>query len=214
MNPAVIALFASTDWAIVGPSVILFADESIRRYRWAGLRVTRSARNEASINGMGAEDFLNFAIEKLVRGVRAYRQDMSVEQNLRRTIESDIFNFHKKAGRLPLAQRTLENVLAGDPDPVEEAMDTSLPSNPAEAAETIMRQRALLGEFVESLADDEELTWLVLAFEEQMYKSSEVEQATGIPAARVSELKRKLARRADKFFNQKPEYADLNPVAR
>ena len=62
------------------------------------------------------------------------------------------------------------------------------------------------------LSDDEELTFLLFAYEEEKYKPAEVEAATGINAKRVSELKRKLTAKAETFLNSLPEYRDLHPM--
>lgn len=212
MNQAALAAFSSTDWSTLGPAVLLFADETIAQYRWRGVRIQRSPGVEVTIEGMGAAEFVAFAIDKLGRGIRTYREDLSVEQNLRRTIESDIFNFHKKAQRFPLIERTLEHVLAGGKDPVEEVPEEGLQPNPAQFNETLTRQRELLARFVTSLAGDDELTLLLFAYEEGKYKPAEVEAATGIDAKRVSELKRKLKSRAETFLNSLPEYSDLHPM--
>ncbi len=96
--------------------------------------------------------------------------------------------------------------------PPAEEIDEQLPEHAAEADELVRRQREMFAAFTASLAEDEELTLVLFAYEEGKYKPAEIEAATGLPAARASELKRKLSERADKFLKSHPHFADLKPM--
>lgn len=69
----------------------------------------------------------------------------------------------------------------------------------------------MLEAFSATVAHDEDLTLVLFALEEGLHKPAEIEASTGIPAARASELKRKLSERADKFLKTHPHFADLKP---
>jgi len=212
MNNAAIKALEAANWHELGPRVLRATYYFIARERWRGLMVVLSVGNEMTIEGMGAEDFINLAVEKLMSGQRTYRPDLNVEENLRRTIESDIFSFRKTVRRVPWARQTLEQA-AEDPDaPLTEEIDDRIPEHAAETDELVRREREMLAAFSATIADDEELTLVLFSFEEEQYKPAEIEAVTGIPAARVSELKRKLAERADKFLKTHPQYADLKPL--
>lgn len=211
MNNAAINALEAADWKELGPPLLRATYYFIARERWRGLKVVLSVNNELTIEGQGAEDFINTAVEKLTSGQRTYRPDLNLEENLRRTIESDIFSFRKSVRRVPWARQTLEQV---EEDPVgsTEEIDEQLPEHAAEAAELVRRQREMLAAFTACIADDEDLTLVLFALEEGKSKPAEIETVTGILAARVSELKRKLSERADKFLKTHPHYADLKPI--
>jgi DNA-directed RNA polymerase specialized sigma24 family protein len=214
MNNAAVKALEAADWKELGPRVLRATYYFIARERWRGIKVVLSVTNELTIEGMGAEDFINAAIEKLMSGQRTYRPDLSVEENLRRTIESDVFSFRKTVRRVPWARQTLEQAAEDPETPLTDETDEQLPGNTPETEELVRRQREMLAAFSATVADDEELTLVLFAFEEGKYKPAEIEAATGIPAIRASELKRKLSERADKFLKTQPQYADLKPLGK
>lgn len=90
-------------------------------------------------------------------------------------------------------------------DPIEEAVDrTTLGDCEAITADRIVHQKAALDLFGATLATDEELAALFRPYKEELYLPQEIEAATGIPASRVSELKRKLLTRMHKFIKTNP----------
>jgi hypothetical protein len=60
-------------------------------------------------------------------------------------------------------------------------------------------QNLLLADFKVSLEGDSELTELLEAYENGFTKPADIEELTGIPAKRVSELKRKIAMKLTQF---------------
>lgn len=213
MNPEASKTLDGAHWEQLTPLLIRFAHYQITRYKWRGLRVSISpGANKLTIEGAGAEDFVQEAVERLYDGRRTYRTDLDPEANLRSVIKSLISNFYKKAKHLPIEERTLRVIGDDADDPIENLKDSSQPDCPTEVEELRCRQREMLAALKEFVSDDENLSFLVMAFEDDIYKPADVEAATGIPAAQVSELKRKLEDRADKFLKKYPEYAELKPL--
>ena len=135
----------------------------------------------------------------LARGRRTYRPELALEKNIRSVIWSLVRNHFKKAAKSPVVSHVVREDKIEDENPIENAPDSTIPANPAEAAERRCRQQEFHALLTESVADDHELSYLLMAYEDEIYLPAGVEKATGIPAARVSELKRKLEDRADKI---------------
>lgn len=123
MNNAAIEALETADWNELGPRVLRATYYFLARERWRGLKVTLSLANELTIEGMGAGDFINLAVEKLMTGQRTYRPDLSAEENLRRTIESDISSFRKTVRRVPWARQTLKQETEEPEAPPSEDID-------------------------------------------------------------------------------------------
>jgi RNA polymerase sigma factor (sigma-70 family) len=212
MNSAAAKAIEEADWKVLAPQMLRYAHDIIAGYSWRGLWAKRiAATNMLCVNGKTAEDFVEEAAAKLVEGTRTYRTDMTLEQNLERTIESDISSHRKKASSSLVNDRTAEQAEAMPDDPMDELPDAGQPGNAAEKFEQASREKEMLAELMKSVEGDEDLTLILMAYEERKYTPAEIETATGIKAVRVSELKRKLSAHADKFLAKRPEYADLRP---
>ena len=72
------------------------------------------------------------------------------------------------------------------------------------------RQRIFLDSFIPTIEADEELSALILAMMDGYTENKEIEGQTGIPANRVSELKRKLRRKMEAFASPKPVPLEKN----
>lgn len=213
MNAEVAQAIAEADWTTIGPRLQLKAHDYIARYTWRGLKVTASSKGRLSIGDCGPEDFITEALNKLVRGTRAYRADLTVYHNIRLIVKSDINNYWKKTNRrLSLVDRTAAQAYENPIDPIESIPDTYETDSPQEAVELRQRQRELLDGLSKSVADDDELSLVLMAYEDGKRKTAEIASETGIAANRVSELKRKLQDRADKFIRTNLEYKDLKPL--
>ena len=210
MNEVAKAL-ESADWGALHLKFLEYAHYELRDYKWRGLRVEETTEGRLTVDGMGPEDFVIVAVEKLARGGRAYRSDLSLETNVYSAIDSEIANYHKKTRRMPLVDRSKRQA-ADQPDPVDVAADTEQPINGAEEAEAKAEQQQLREEFVRSLNGDEELIWILICYEADIYKPAAISAECGIPADRVSELKRKFEKRADKFMRTHPRDAEDNPI--
>ena len=123
----------------------------------------------------------------------------------------DIYDHRNKASSSLINDRTAAQAQEKPEDPMDDLPDEGDPGTVAEKSEQADREKEMLTELMKSVEGDEELTLLLMAYEERKYKPAEIEAATGIRAERVSELKRKLTAHADKFLAKRPEYADLRP---
>lgn len=192
------------DWKEITPRLLAYADVLIRRCFWRGMRVSYNPGAKFSLDGFGADDFVQEAVDRLLNGRRNYNFDVPLEQNLRGIVRSIIWSSNKSANRRPLTAAERQPDSDGDqnnafdnaPDP-HPAADESL--RKAEIGEA---QRRLLVEFERSIGDDSELSSLVLALKDECYLPRQIETRTGIPANRVSELRRKLARKLQKFIEK------------
>lgn len=156
---------------------------------------------------MGAEDFINGAIEKLFSGQRNYNETLSLEKNIMRTVESDIWSHLDAKKRIKIrdtpkqaGEQCIELLLELSPDQVR--------NNEPQAArdEELAYQNEMLTAFSDSIKDDEELSYLLMAYEEGKVKPAEIHEATGISPDRIYELRRKLRDRADKFISSYNEH--------
>jgi hypothetical protein len=230
MNQQALKAITSANWDELGPLMLSFAEDQIARKAWLGVPVDTKA-GRFSIAGMDAEDFVEQAISKLVDGPRNYRPDLDVASNLRGTIRSDISNLHKKlhaeepteVTAVVVAVSTASGADDGALDDAQEFDPTSIaeaavigrsPPHEPQIEESRRRQKDFLSSFYNSLADDNDLQLLVMAYTEQIYKTAGIAEFTGIRPERISELKRKLRSRADKFIKNNPHYADVQPAWR
>lgn len=188
------------------PLLIDYADNWVRRYLWRGYFLKGGGCRQALAAGKSADDFVMEAFDALANGSRSYRDDLDLETNLRRTIESMVSNWKKKSDRQPLVDHLLDP--SGDEglgDPVDVAADTQTTEiSEVELRERIDHQKRLLGDFRASLEGDTELSGVYDALAAEFEKPAEIEELTGIPAKRVYELKRKLKMRLSDFATNHP----------
>jgi hypothetical protein len=121
-------------------------------------------------------------------------------------IRSAIWSLNKSARRAGLVDPAPKLDREEVPDLGNDYPGPSL--SPAESAirsECQREQRRMLKTFEESISDDDELPKLLNAFKDGHYTPRDVEDLTGIPSARISELKRKLRGRMEKFEAQSRE---------
>ena len=203
MYDALEQALSSADWETMSLRLLDYADRLIRRCFWRGIPVTAKAGARLSVGGWDADDFLQEAIDRLLNGQRLYRADLSLEQVLRGTIRSLVWSSNKSSHRQPLLDVT-HQIEGGD---ACVGIDATDPAPAADGSllfrERVAQQRVLLRAFEESL-DQPELKQLVEALKRERYAPRDIEAATGIPAQRVSELKRQLRRRMDAFATDYP----------
>src|SRR5262249_12609084 len=132
--------------------------------------------------------------------------ELSLEKNVQRTIESSIWDWKKKADKQPLRDRKKVEVVEGaEFDPFLTAVDeASEKTSEAEKSERLKHQQVLITDCKAAIKDDEELSALFDAYENEFFKPAEVEELTGIPASRVYELKRKLVGKLDHIKRNHP----------
>ena len=200
------AVFSTPDLENVILRTELYADTIMRRYLWRGLKASFGTNKQLLVNGKSADDFVKEAVQAFFKGKRTYRFDLDLETNLKRTIESRIWDWKKKSDNQPLIDhRGLVSEDGSEFDPISNAEDPGPSGATAvELSEQHELQRTFLEEFKIHLKNDSELSELLSALEEGFTKPAEIEELTGIPAARISELKRKLESKAARFMIDHP----------
>lgn len=196
-------ILAAADWKEITPRLLYYADNLIRGCAWRGLRIQAEHGSKICVEGFGADDFVQESIERLINGRRHYNQSVTLEQNLKGIIRSMIWSLNKSSRRRGITELS-------SPPGVEEVSATldDLPSNEPSAASVVVtgerldEERQILEAFEKSLADEPDLLKLVAAYKAEHYTPRSVEKFAAIPAARVSELKRKLRRRMEQFEAQ------------
>lgn len=199
-------VFSTPDLEKVIFRMELYADTIMRRYLWRGLKARFDPNEQILVNGKSADDFVIEAVQAFLKGKRTYRFDLDLETNLKRTIESRIWDWKKKSDNQPLIDhRRLVSEDGSEFDPMSNAED-HVPSGATtvELSEQRELQRKFFEDFKDHLKGDHDLTELLSAYEAEIIKPAEIEQVTGITAARISELKRKLESKAARFMIDHP----------
>ena len=196
-------ILAAADWKEITPRLLYYADNLIRGCAWRGLRIQAKHGSKICVEGCGADDFVQEAIERLINGRRHYNQSVTLEQNLKGIIRSMIWSLNKSSRRRGVTELSSPTGVEGVSATLED-----LPSNEPSAvssvvtAERLGEERKILEAFEKSLAHEPELLKLVAAYKAEHYTPRSVEKFVAIPATRVSELKRKLRRRMEQFEAQ------------
>lgn len=178
-----------------------YASGLLMKKLWRGHRLGTGAKGQLLAAGKSADDFVSDAFEAFLNGSRTYDEELGLEMNLKRTIESLISNWKKKSDRRPLLDHKSRISEDGTEfDPIQAASDQStLEVSAAELNERRQNQERLLTDFKASLKGDAELTELFSACENDFTKPADIEELTGIPAKRIYELKRKLQMKMTTF---------------
>lgn len=211
MESKMLDLIAAADWTSLTPRLEHYAETKMRRLMWRGLRVTAGMNGQLLVDGKSADDFVTEAVDALLNGPRTYDNELSLERNLSRTIESNIWAWKKKSDRkLIVDHRPMTSEDGTEFDPIVAAVDpTSCHATEAEKNEKRALQNKLLDDFGASIQGDVDLTAVLEAYKADFTKPADIEELTGIPAARVSELKRKLESKMSKFVINHPSAAEL-----
>jgi hypothetical protein len=191
-------IVAAADWKELTSRLLYYGDNLIRKCPWRGLSVNARPGSKLCVEGYGADDFLQEALDRFFSGRRSYDYSLSLEQNLRGAIRSMIWSVNKSSRRTPLIEigqtpDDKSDPIAQLPSP-SSAVDVEVAAN-----ERIEAQKEVLKAFEESIVGDNELSSLVNAYKNGRSKPRDIEKFTGIPAARISELKRKLRDRMQDF---------------
>ena len=176
----------SSDLVRLIPRLEYYASGLLMKMLWRGHRLGTGSKGQ---------------LLALLEGRRVYDSELDLEKNLKRTIESLIWNWKKKSDRQPLLDH-MSN-LSDDGlefDPIEAASDQStMEISAVELKERRESQKLLLIDFKASIKGDAELTELFDACENGFTKPADIEELTGIPANRIYELKRKLQMKLTTF---------------
>lgn len=185
----------SADLKRLIPSLEYYASGLLMKKLWRGHRLGTGSKGQLLAAGKSADDFVSDAFEALFEGRRVYDSELDLEKNLKRTIESLVWNWKKKSDRQPLLDHKSGFSDAGlEFDPIQAASDPRTTKISAvELNERRENQEQLLKDFKVSLNGDPELMELFDACESGFTKPADIEELTGIPATRIYELKRKIS---------------------
>ncbi len=199
------------DWGQIAQELCRYADKKLRRLVWRGCPASHAKNTIALANGMDGEDFALAAISSLLDPESTRNWDPEkcpdILVCLKGIVRSMISNACTK---LENAKTTRQFTAPGSED-TDEHMDRveqagrseSRPDQDLLRAEQKAQQKALLVEFRQHISSDAELSGLFEAFEAGIFITREVAEWLDIPAPRVSELKRKLESRMDRFMSQR-----------
>lgn len=195
-------IFTAAKWKELTPSLLYYAESRIRNCPWRGVPVTAASGGRLCVDGLGADDILQLAVQRFLSGQRTYDHSVSLDRNLTRAIRSIVWSANKSCRRAPLLEMPPD-------DQIADAADRFPGHDPAPdvavmAAEQSAIEKRTLMEFEQTLTGDTELQRLVEAYKVGKFTPREVEEYTCIPAARVSELKRKLQQRMHAFEARAP----------
>lgn len=192
-------IIAAADWKNLTPRLMYYADSRIRRCAWRGVPVQVAAEHSVSVESLSASDFVQEAVDRLLNNRRQYNFDVNLEQNLRGIIRSLVWNLNKSSLRSQMTELPQSDSVDGDPLDALAGPERS-PADAALRAEAIKHQRERLDAFEQSIADDPNLLAIFRGLKKEETTPRSLEKLTGIPAARVSELKRQLRRRMERFI--------------
>ena len=152
----------SSDLVRLIPRLEYYASGLLMKMLWRGHRLGTGSKGQLLAAGKSADDFVGDAFEALLEGRRVYDSELDLEKNLKRTIESLIWNWKKKSDRQPLLDH-MSN-LSDDGlefDPIEAASDQStMEISAVELKERRESQKLHLIDFKASIKGDAELTEL------------------------------------------------------
>jgi ERCC4-type nuclease len=196
-------ILATADWKELTPHLLHYGDKLIRRCIWRGLAVTAQPGGRVCVEGCGADDFLQEAIDRFLNRRRTYNYSASLEQNLRGAIKSIIWSLNKSSQRRPLIDMHAMSDAGEKSDPIAQLPSSTPPADASIMAdERAQEQKRILEEFENTLTSESDLLKVLNGYKAGYVKPQEIEKFTGISAARASELKRKLRERMEHFETQ------------
>ena len=192
-------ILAAAAWKELTPSLLYYADNLIRQCVWRGMKVSAKPGAKVCVEGVSADDLLHEAIEKFLDGRRTYNHSVSLEQNLKGSMRSILWNLNKSSRSKPIIDleretsdqksAAISRVASSDP-----SADCSIIAN-----ENARYQQRMLKDFEEFIGHEKDLLKILGAYKNGQTKPREIEKTTGIPVKRISELKRKLRSRMEEF---------------
>lgn len=199
-------LIETATWDQIGLQLTLYADALIRQHTWLGERAYASGGRVVLADGRNGEDFAVQAIQDLLDPKAGRKWDHEKNPDILNYLKSAVKSMISNASRRAENRTTVRQFLPSNNDSGEviDRFDVVHDGRP-DAVEAINRdervacQKSVIEQLKLSVSEDRELTALLEAFECEIVKNSDIEALTGIPAARVSELKRKLRERLERI---------------
>lgn len=192
MEESVAKALNEADWEDMLPKLMAFSHRHM-------CFVLADFEHKPVINSHDPESVTQEAIRRTVEGSRQWDPGkINLLEYLFGVIRSIIDCEMKKHCKVDFAKPILEDGRVSHP--AEKTADNE--PNPRDLTEAVLigeRQRAFLDAFFPTIEDDDELSAILLALLEGHIKPKDIFKQTGIPAARVSELKRKLRDKMEAF---------------
>lgn len=198
MEDSIAKTLNEADWVTMIPKLMTFAHKHM-------CNVLADFEHKPIINGYDAKSLTQEAIKRTIAGSRKWNPDnvplLEFIFGVIRSIVDCEMNKHCAVEfAYPL---TDENGRVSDP--TENIPDDApTPENVINARIIAESQKTFLESFIPTIEDDEELSDLILVLMDGCTKDKEISAQTGIPAKRVSELKRKLRRKMENFAGSNP----------
>jgi DNA-directed RNA polymerase specialized sigma24 family protein len=202
IDPALRAALAAPGYRETFARAVLHADTTIRRYIWRGYRPKYIGSNEIMVGDKTAKDFVSEALVRLMDGRRRFDASRSLLDNLNSVTDSLISAEKKRADRSGIVDYAEETDHHGDPiDPISTAVEeiALTPDEKLRGDELREDQRRCIEAIKASFNGDDKMQAYLEALSAG-FKRSEISEIMEIPAAKVDELRRKLAKYAPKFF--------------
>jgi len=198
MNVDLKAALAAPERLLHLARALEFAELEIRRYIWRGQKSPVAQGKAVNADGRTAEDFVNIALKRMVDGVRQYKPEFDLFQNLKTTIRSLVWSHKKASDRTPLVDQPGGSEI----DPMLFVSDPDAPS----AHEVLIgeeREAMVQGWFAklkDSLKDKPDLLTVAEALHEEITDCSQIAILCDCDVDKVYELKRSLKKHTIKLF--------------
>lgn len=208
-----VQLVDEADWGSIAMKVASYADRVIRERVWYGAKPgSQSSGREtlALADGRDGHDFMQQAIHEMLdpEADRTWvpEKHRDIQKYLMDAVKSMISNASRHSTNKGTRRQFIEtgdpekpiDRLASVPAEVDDTPEARETTEEARAIETTQREH--FEEFRASVSDNRELTLLIDAYCADRWKNREIEELTGISAARVAELKRMFDRQMTKFL--------------
>lgn len=191
-------------------SAVEHADATMRRYIWRGFKPNfPAAKGELIVDGQSAGDFVNEALRRLCAGKRSYNPNRTLLENLNSITDSIISSDKKSSDRTPVIDfAPIENA-EECPDPITAAKD-AVPDAAALLVknEDCAFQTECFAQIRESFDGDKETQHYLDSLAAGFFDINEISELTGIPVAKIYEIRKKLKKFANRLFGI-TKYSDL-----
>lgn len=199
-------LIEAAPWDVIGLQLTSFADVQIRRHAWLGEPAYLSDGHVVLADGRNGEDYALEAIHDLLDPNAGRKWDHEKNPDILDYLKSAVKSMISNASRRLENRTTVRSVIASQDDSgdVLDRFDVIPDAHPnaadcLELDERVECQKAVIEQLRASVSEDPELKALLEALENDIVKNRDIEELTGILAARVSELKRKLRDRLERI---------------
>lgn len=204
MEDSVAQALNEADWRDMIPKLVSFAHKQM-------CHVLADFDHRPVINGYTPKTLTQEAIKRTIAGTRKWNpEEVPLLQFLFGVVRSIIDCEMKKHCAVKLAHPTTDD--SGNiSDPAGNIPDDApTPEAVTDVGLIAERQRIFLDSFIPTIEADEDLSALMLAMMDGYTENKEIEGQTGIPANRISELKRKLRGKMEAFAKPNPVPLEKN----